>query len=265
MMTVWQNVASCKSMCSNCATPSREVGLKKCGACEIRSYCGKQCQLEDWKNGHKSMCKNQGQDTVGSSQHTPACPYAHKNPPIVDEKLAEMGQLLIVDSKDYVLTTGLNTCIFVVVQTRGPTLAWHAKQSSSLAMSELRSQFKKVGHSGNSGFGEFVRGFIIPGVDRDADLNLKPTSRQMRELGAFTDPSASKNFILGFLSEFEWASRLVKVAPPNHYKDFVVVDPGHDLPFAFSDVARFDQGCVYDAELDASPFDKKAMEECAQQ
>jgi hypothetical protein len=52
-----------------------------------------------------------------------------------------------------VFTTGLNTCIFVVVQTEGPTLAWHARLSSPETMSRLRSQFKKVGHSGKSGFG----------------------------------------------------------------------------------------------------------------
>lgn len=178
-------------------------------------------------------------------QHNPACAYAHKNPEIVDMKLAETGQLLIVDSSSYVFTTGLNTCIFVVVQTAGPTLAWHAKHDPS-AIALVRGEFKKVG----STYGRFIRGFVIPGVDRDDNLNLKPASRTMRELGAFTDPARSKNFILGFLSEFGWASQLVTVSPPNHYKDFVVVDPNHDLPFAFSDVARFDAGCCYDGEKD---------------
>jgi hypothetical protein len=47
------------------------------------------------------------------------------------------------------------------------------------------------------------------------------------------------SLILGFLSEFVWASRLVTA---KSLQDFVVVDPSHDLPFAFSDVAEFDRG-----------------------
>ena len=73
--------------------------------------------------GHKAVCGN----IQTLQQHKPDCAYANKNPAVVDEKLAETGQLLIVDARSYVLTTGLNTCICVVVQTEGPTLAWHAK------------------------------------------------------------------------------------------------------------------------------------------
>ena len=221
----------------------------------MRKYCGKRCQLADWKNGHKAICSNQAAGAGGMLlQHTPACAYAYNNPKIEDSHFAEMGQLLVVNSSSYVLTTGLNTCIFVVVQTEGPTLAWHAThEHQPSVIAHLRAEFQKVG----STYGRFIRGFIIPGVDRDADLNLKPNSRTMRELGAFTDPAASKNFILGILSEFECAKQVMTVPPPNHYKDFVVVDPNHKLPFAFSDVPRFDAGCVHDAEVDPP--------QCAQQ
>ena len=198
------------------------------------------------------MCGKSHSAEGTQQQHCTTCAYAYKNPEIVEEKLAETGQLLIVDARSYVLTTGLNTCFFIVVQTEGPTLAWHAKHDPS-ALSLLRKEFKKVG----STYGRFIRGFIVPGVDRDGNLNLKPTSRTMRELGAFTDPAASKSFLLGFLAEFDWAKQLVTVAPPRHYKDFVVVDPKHDLPFAFSDVAQFDAGCTFDGEADPA--------QCAQQ
>lgn len=192
-------------------------------------------------------------------QHSTACAYAYKNPEIDDEKssrlFAQTGRLrIILDARSYVFTTGLNTCFFVVVQTEGATLAWHAKHDPS-ALSQLRKEFKKVG----STYGRFIRGFIIPGVDRDDNLNLKPTSRTMRELGAFLDPAASKNFLMGFLAEFDWAKQLVTVAPPRHYKDFVFVDPNHDLPFAFSDVARFDTGCTFDGEVDPAQLSRRPL------
>jgi hypothetical protein len=28
-----------------------------CGRCHLTFYCSKTCQLEDWRNGHKSSCK----------------------------------------------------------------------------------------------------------------------------------------------------------------------------------------------------------------
>lgn len=31
--------------------------LLKCNNCKIASYCGKDCQLADWKHGHKKKCK----------------------------------------------------------------------------------------------------------------------------------------------------------------------------------------------------------------
>ena len=29
---------------------------KRCSACKAR-YCSKECQAEDWQNGHKKLCK----------------------------------------------------------------------------------------------------------------------------------------------------------------------------------------------------------------
>ena len=64
------------------------------------------------------------------------------------------------------------------------------------------------------------------------------------------DPRESKEFCIGVLGEFEWAGQLVQLAHPVHYKDFVVVDRYHDLPWAFSDVSQFEKGCSFDAERD---------------
>lgn len=90
-----------------------------------------------------------------------------------------------------------------------------------------KSVFRDVGKK----FGDFERGFIIPGVDRDEHLNLKQTCRTMRTFGHMgLDPSESKKFIMGqVLGEFEWADRLARLAPPSHYKDFVVVDMHHNF------------------------------------
>ena len=211
-------------------------------------YCGKTCQLNDWKNGHKARC---GKD-ITLQQHVPACAYAFNNPKVTNDNCVSTGQLLLVNQPDYVVTTGLNTCIFIVVNTTVCTLAWHASLVStqglptfqSNVIGSFRSQFKKIGNS----YGKFVRGFIIPGVDRDENLNLKPTCRTMRELAP--DPTESKRLILGFLKEFKWYNLMVTVSPPSSYKDFVVVDPTHNRPFYFSDVAQFDAGCTYDAEIE---------------
>ena len=33
------------------------VGFKKCGGCRVQFYCSTQCSHEDWRVGHKRMCK----------------------------------------------------------------------------------------------------------------------------------------------------------------------------------------------------------------
>jgi hypothetical protein len=30
---------------------------KKCGGCHSIAYCGKECQVKDWKRGHKIQCR----------------------------------------------------------------------------------------------------------------------------------------------------------------------------------------------------------------
>ncbi len=45
--------------CSCCGTSkSEEVKLRKCKKCLRKAYCGKPCQLQDWKEGgHKTVCR----------------------------------------------------------------------------------------------------------------------------------------------------------------------------------------------------------------
>lgn len=43
-----------KSVCSYCL--SKETALSLCAGCLVRSYCGKECQKNDWMFGHKQEC-----------------------------------------------------------------------------------------------------------------------------------------------------------------------------------------------------------------
>jgi hypothetical protein len=43
--------------CNYCHSPDLKVELKKCSQCKISQYCSKDCQVADWKRGHKKDCK----------------------------------------------------------------------------------------------------------------------------------------------------------------------------------------------------------------
>ena len=200
----WISTASCctRLLCSWCSkSPALpEEKLSQCGACKSRMYCNKSCQREDWKaGGHKKHCGKE----PPSTQHKPNCPFCWRKPLLTDENIVMMGQVLIGPRTSQLYTVGLNTCIFVVVQTSKCTIAWHSKHEFDQdKVNSIRDTFKKIG---TDAYGEFERGFIIPGVDRDKTLSLKPSSRTMRLHGAILDPNESKNFILGLLNSFDWA------------------------------------------------------------
>ena len=40
-----------------CITCARSLkGARKCGGCRRATYCSRECQIKDWKDGHKSVC-----------------------------------------------------------------------------------------------------------------------------------------------------------------------------------------------------------------
>lgn len=45
-------------VCKRCGKSGMEVQLSVCKKCDRVRYCGKACQLADWKEGHKEDCKN---------------------------------------------------------------------------------------------------------------------------------------------------------------------------------------------------------------
>ena len=47
--------------CQSCGQAEGELGeFKRCGGCKSVYYCGKKCQAQDWKAGHKQKCKTTG-------------------------------------------------------------------------------------------------------------------------------------------------------------------------------------------------------------
>ena len=195
--------ASCLRVCSLCcSTTPPPGGFLRCGACKSRLYCNKGCQLQDWKKGgHKKAC---GKPAERGASHAVECPYSHRNPNVTEENLVETGTIKMVKGKHcQLVTTGLNTCIFVVVKTSVGIIGWHATSQSSLrsSISAVRRTFEEQVSLKN-----FVCGFVIPGVDRDENLDLKPDCRTMRVMSP--DPTESKLFILGVLEDFWWANRL---------------------------------------------------------
>lgn len=49
-----------KKSCAGCGAPSADNGgsvpLKNCVRCKVTFYCGKSCQVQHWKDGHKKDC-----------------------------------------------------------------------------------------------------------------------------------------------------------------------------------------------------------------
>lgn len=42
--------------CRGCGQTARAAELKRCAKCAT-PYCSRECQVQDWKNGHKLLCK----------------------------------------------------------------------------------------------------------------------------------------------------------------------------------------------------------------
>ena len=47
--------------CGRCGAPAKKV----CTRCEVARYCTADCQLADWKAGHRATCRKAARD-VGS-------------------------------------------------------------------------------------------------------------------------------------------------------------------------------------------------------
>jgi hypothetical protein len=45
-----------KRGCNYCYSEDLKMELKKCSQCEAVKYCSKECQVADWRAGHKKEC-----------------------------------------------------------------------------------------------------------------------------------------------------------------------------------------------------------------
>jgi hypothetical protein len=43
--------------CTNCGNEDLKMELMKCSQCKMAEYCSKECQVADWRAGHKKECK----------------------------------------------------------------------------------------------------------------------------------------------------------------------------------------------------------------
>ena len=48
---------TCKKKTPDDGEAAVAVNLKKCATCHIAQYCGKECQVKDWKERHRRWCK----------------------------------------------------------------------------------------------------------------------------------------------------------------------------------------------------------------
>jgi len=244
---------NCLPMCSLCAKPapattSAAEPLKRCAACRTRTYCNKKCQTVDWKlGGHKKHCGRCGDGGGGqhknAATHRPWCAYLDRDPELSADCMVETNS--IASNPRELITTGMNTCMFVVVKTTTGIVGWHASMESvKLKQQAVRRRFRAVTKE------TFVSGFIVPGEDRvEGTLELKPTCRTMVAM-PWTDPVRSRDLILDLLKEFEWYDDLTVLPPVDSYKDFVVFDMAHRRPYAFSNPSLFAEGCSFDAAVD---------------
>lgn len=52
------NRTSATSPCARCGHATAQ--LQACGSCKLVSYCSRDCQVKDWKAGHKAVCSGSG-------------------------------------------------------------------------------------------------------------------------------------------------------------------------------------------------------------
>ncbi|KAJ7616273.1 hypothetical protein DFH06DRAFT_1307084 [Mycena polygramma] len=50
---------SCFRACDNmqCGKIDKKIELRECAACQSTNYCSKECQVSDWKDGHRKECE----------------------------------------------------------------------------------------------------------------------------------------------------------------------------------------------------------------
>ncbi|KAL3896998.1 MAG: hypothetical protein SGCHY_003714 [Lobulomycetales sp.] len=58
--------ANTKTKCAHCGKAARNL----CGKCRSVSYCGRACQVSDWRAGHKSACAQTAEEAVSKADRS---------------------------------------------------------------------------------------------------------------------------------------------------------------------------------------------------
>jgi len=142
---------------------------------------------------------------------------------------------------DAVWTCGMNTCMFLCVQTKNAVVGWHFSWENTQGFNMRRvkallNTVKDVQHA-----------YLVPGADRQRDLSLKPECRTMR-LHTHVDPTASFRFFADFIRQYPWHDKIIVTSPLQHYKIFVQYSKRLSRPTFARDDAAFDKICYVDGE-----------------
>tara|TARA_B110000090_G_C13229929_1_gene388154 strand:- start:266 stop:775 length:510 start_codon:yes stop_codon:yes gene_type:complete len=141
------------------------------------------------------------------------------------------GEFLICDPADIVMTSGLGSSVFVMVETTNCLFVWNAIEI------ETDDNFREVSHFlskiNQQRYGYFLRGFIINGTEHEESYIQKPA---YRDITADTlDVPETNTFAKGLIYEFPWVWSCVRCTAPQTKEDFVCIDRDHVMPWAFSD------------------------------
>ena len=145
-----------------------------------------------------------------------------------------------------IVTMGLSTCMCLCVVTNKGIIMWHygiLNKTKGMNMNRVSALLNTIQDK------DVIRVYLVPGIDRNADLSLKPDSRTMMHRPN-TDPTASRNWFVSFMAKYPWFSRVQVLEHVAHYKELVVfhkTDKQHGYNYGRDD-AFFDRLCVLDAE-----------------
>ena len=155
----------------------------------------------------------------------------------ISKCLVQSGNIVV--HTDSVITTGLSTCIFLVIETKTCMIGWHYMFKLN-AMKRVHAMLKLVK--------DVQKVYMIPGIDRDEQFYLKLDCRTMKINPH--DPKVSYHVLMQYLKQFPWSHKIEPCRIVSHYKDFVLIKKGCP-PKIIKDEKSFDKICVWDAEKDS--------------
>jgi len=128
--------------CANCNKDLGKVGQMMCAACKTVSYCGRECQVAHWNNGHKAECKTLKVTAKGVKLKAPSGEYAfNASVSMVSGKTHNKGHYRIPD--------GTRTGAKFVVKVQGgsemmPIMVYDQTRTCNFSIPPGQPGFKEV-------------------------------------------------------------------------------------------------------------------------